>query len=73
MYIIHNEAINARKKTVQQLATTITSDVQNVDDPNTLDRVLALMTQASASLAAAETFNHKQVNAFVKKDHFAPT
>ena len=58
---------------MQQLATTITSDVQNVDDPNTLDRVLALMTQASASLAAAETFDHKQVNAFVKKDHFAPT
>ena len=27
-----------------------------MDDPNTLDRVLALMTQASASLAAAETF-----------------
>ena len=46
---------------MQQLATTITSDVQNVD------------TQASASLAAAETFDHKQVNAFVKKDHFAPT
>ena len=58
---------------MQQLATTITSDVQNVDDPNTLDRVLSLMTQASASLAAAETFDHKQVNAFVKKDHFAPT
>ena len=73
IYIVHIQAINARKKTIQQYATTIASAVQNVNDPNTLDRVIALMTQASASLTAAATSDDKQTNSFVKKDHFAPT
>ena len=73
IYIVHIQAINARKKTIQQYATIIASAVQNVNDPNTLDRVIALMTQASASLTAAATSDDKQTNSFVKKDHFAPT
>ena len=75
LIITYSKAINGRKKTIQQYAAAITSNIQDVDDPNTLDRVLALLTQASASLtAAAEACSdNKQVNTFVKKDHFAPT
>ena len=68
-----NVVLNARKKTIQQYATAIASAVENVNDPNTLDRVIALMTQASVSLKAAKDSDDKQVNAFVKKDQFAPT
>ena len=46
--------------------------IEDLNDANTLDRVLALLTKASAAIKAVAIHDNDPSNQFQKKDHFFP-
>ena len=46
--------------------------IDDLNDANTLDRVLALLTKASAAIKAVAIHDNDPSNQFQKKDHFFP-
>lgn len=74
LYFYYTVATIAKRRTIQQCVTQISHAVDEVDDDNTLDRVLSLLQQASASIIAASTDNPVDVAYyFEKKEFFSST
>ena len=59
-----------RKKAINKYLENIKFSVDSIDDPNTLDRMLALLMKANASGTTISDRNPPYK--FEKKDHFAP-
>ena len=58
-----------RKKAINQYLQKIKLGMDYINEPNTLDRILALLIKANASITVSDS-NAQQK--FEKKDHFAP-
>ena len=58
-----------RKKAIQEYLDKLKLSVENTDDPDTLDRILALLMKADASVS---TCVDSSLQKFEKKDTFAP-
>lgn len=73
-YVLYVTSSIEKKKAVQTVLDEIKNGIEDLDDSNGLDRILALLTQASASIKAAVSprDNHNQVKEFEKKEHFFP-
>ena len=65
--------IMAKKKAALLVVDEIKKGIDGLNDPNGMDRVLALLSQASASIKAAMVPMDTQTQPFEKKDHFYPT
>ena len=63
----------AKKNAVLLIIDDISKAIENVNDTNALDRVLALLTQVSTSIKAATMPLGTETMQFEKKDHFHPT
>ena len=59
-----------KKKAIQCYLENIKSMIEDIDQPDTLDRVPALLIQADASTRVLET--EKTPKEFETKDYFAP-
>ena len=66
LYIID---VLGRKNAINKYLEKIKCSVASIDDPNTLDRILALMMKANASTAISDS---NPPSKFEKIDHFAP-
>ena len=58
-----------RKKAIDKYLEKIKFSIDSIDDPNTLDRILALLMKADTSTLISDSNPHHK---FDKKDHFAP-
>jgi len=65
--------IAAKRKVVVSTLDEIKCGVEGLNDSDALDRILALLTQASASIKAAVIPVEYQPQRLEKKDHFFPT
>lgn len=62
-----------KKKTIKAYIDEISSHIDNVEDPNVLDRALVLLTQTSTVIKASESPEYTHLKSFDKKDKFSPT
>lgn len=73
IYCIHNlfsyTEVSGRKKAINEYLQRIKLGIDCINEPNTLDRILALLIKADASITVPGS-NIQQK--FDKKDHFAP-
>jgi len=58
-----------RKKAVREYLDKLKNGVENTNDPDTLDRILALLMKADASITTCDNNPHQK---FEKKETFAP-
>ena len=58
-----------RKKAINQYLEKIKLGIEDTNDPNTLDRILALLMKVDASITVSDSTIQEK---FDKKDHFAP-
>ena len=65
---LYNRCIR-KKNAINKYLEKIKCSVASIDDPNTLDRILALMMKANASTAISDS---NPPSKFEKIDHFAP-
>lgn len=65
--------VTGKKKAIHNLLDDIRDNIDCLDDPNILERVLALLTQASVGIKAAVPAPVDSLKEFEKKDYFAPT
>ena len=63
----------AKKRAILSVLDEIKEGIDGINDGNGLNRVLALLTQASASIKAAAIPMDTQIQQLKKKDHFYPT
>ena len=61
-----------KKNAIKQYLEEIKNNTDDLDDPNALDRVLSLLTQASAGHKVKLASSDGNLK-FNKKDHFYPT
>ena len=62
-----------KKKTIKAYMDEIKVHIDDTDDPNVLDRVLAFVIQADAALQMTITSEDTQLRTFEKKNHFVST
>ena len=65
--------ITGKKAAIGIYLNNIKGRIDDLNDANTLDRVLALLTKASATIKAVAIHDNDPLNQFQKKDHFFPT
>ena len=65
--------ITGKKAAIGIYLNNIKGRIDDLNDANTLDRVLALLTKASAAIKAVAIHDSDLPNQFQKKDHFFPT
>ena len=72
-YTCINTDVVAKKKAVVSVLDEIKEGIDAINDSNAINRVLALLLQASASIKAASIPMDTETLQFEKKDHFYPT
>ena len=65
-------AVSGRKKAIKEYLEKITLSVESTNDPETLDRILALLIKADASVTTYDRIDSSPHQKFEKKDKFAP-
>ena len=58
-----------RKKAINRYLEKIKLGIEDTNEPNTLDRILALLMKVDASITVSDSTIQEK---FDKKDHFAP-
>ena len=62
--------ITGKKAAIGIYLNNIKGRIDDMNDANTLDKVLALLTKASAAIKAVAIHDSDPPNQFLKKDHF---
>lgn len=62
-----------KKKSIMDHLENIKGHIHDVDDPDTIDRVYALLIQTNEAIRIAAANEDSQLKKFIKKDHFFPT
>ena len=68
----YSTATTTKRKAIEDFATEIVRAAEEIDDDNTLDRVLTQLSQTHAAMTAATTTKPATIKNFEKKEHFFP-
>ena len=73
-HLKYSTATTTKRKAIEDFATEIVRAAEEIDDDNTLDRVLTQLSQTHAAMTAATTTKPATtcIKNFEKKEHFFP-